>query len=190
MRELINTGKYDKDIAKYIPGLLELKFQGMLEDIDTREKVAHSSYTDMEELDFQILLTDNYYLNPNSIHICFPIKIKKKSNEAQDIDDDLITVNNFFAHLIKKISVTKYSSDKELIPTFSPYEIYQYSDAMLKHLPKDALKKIEKTMLYSKETVYYNDVNIDRRNHNGDGLNTATLTAPRIVTLKKIMPWT
>ena len=77
-----------------------------------------------------------------------------------------------------------------MIPTFSPYEIYQYSDAMLKHLPKDALKKIEKTMLYSKETVYYNDVNIDRRNHNGDGLNTATLTAPRIVTLKKIMPWT
>ena len=47
----------------------------MLEDIDTREKVAHSSYTDMEELDFQILLTDNNYVNPNSIHICFPIKI-------------------------------------------------------------------------------------------------------------------
>ena len=56
---------------------------------------------------------------------------------------------------------------------------------MLKHLPKDALKKIEKTMLYSKEPVYYNNVNIDRRKHNGDGLNTATLTAAQIVTLKK-----
>ena len=31
-------------------------------------------------------------------------------------------------------------------------------------------------MLYSKEPVYYNDVNTDRRNHNGDGLNTAVLT--------------
>ena len=47
IRELIRTGRYDEDIAKYIPGLLELKFQGMLEDIDTREKVAHPSYTNM-----------------------------------------------------------------------------------------------------------------------------------------------
>ena len=35
IRELISTGQYDEDIAKYIPNLLELKFQGMLEDIDT-----------------------------------------------------------------------------------------------------------------------------------------------------------
>ena len=59
-------------------------------------------------------------MNPNSIHICFPMKIFKKSNEALDTDDDLITVNNFFTHLVKEISVTKYGSDKELIPTFSP----------------------------------------------------------------------
>ena len=49
----------------------------MLDDIDTREKVAHPSYKDMEQLDLGIILTDNYYANPNSIHICFPIKIKK-----------------------------------------------------------------------------------------------------------------
>ena len=99
--ELISTGKYDADIAKYIPGILEMKFQGMLEDIDTWEKVAHPSYKGMEELDFQILLKDNYYINPNSIHFCFPMKIEKATNEATDIDGDLITVNNFFAHLIK-----------------------------------------------------------------------------------------
>ena len=29
-RELINTGKYNEDIAKYIPGLLELKSQGSI----------------------------------------------------------------------------------------------------------------------------------------------------------------
>ena len=44
--------RYDEDIAKYIPGLLELKFQVMLEDIDTRENIAHPSYTDMQQLDF------------------------------------------------------------------------------------------------------------------------------------------
>ena len=78
IRDLINMGKYDADLAKYIPGLLDLAIQGMLDDIDTREKVAHPSYKDKEQLDFQILLTENYYVNPSNIHICFPIKIKKK----------------------------------------------------------------------------------------------------------------
>ena len=96
IRELISTGKYDADTSKYIPGILEMKFQGMPEDINTRKKVVHLSYKGMEELDFQILLTDNYYINPNSIHLCFPMKIKKVTNEANDIDGDLITVNNFF----------------------------------------------------------------------------------------------
>ena len=72
IRELISMGRYDEDVAKYISALLQLKFQGMLEDIDTREIVAHPSYTNMEQLDFQILLTDKYYINPNSIRICFP----------------------------------------------------------------------------------------------------------------------
>ena len=28
------------DIERYIPGILQMKFQDMLEDIDTREKIA------------------------------------------------------------------------------------------------------------------------------------------------------
>ena len=119
IRELVGTGKYDADIAKYIAGILEMKFQGMLEGIDTREKVAHPSYNDMEEQDSQILLTDNYYINLNSIDLCFPMKLKKPNNEATDIDGDLITVNNFFTHLTKEISITKYGSDKGN-PNISP----------------------------------------------------------------------
>ena len=95
----------------------------MLDDIDTREKVAHPSYKDKEQLDFQILLTENYYVNPSNIHICFLIKIKIKSENNANVDGDLITVNNFFAHSVKKISITKYGSDKELPPTFSPWEV-------------------------------------------------------------------
>ena len=72
------------------------------------------------------------------------MKIKKSSNEKRDIDSDIITVNNFFAHLIKEISITRYGNEKQLILTFSPYEIYQYSDSMLKHLPKTSLKKWKK----------------------------------------------
>ena len=60
----------------------------------------------------------------------------------------MITVHNFFANWVKEVSVTKYGSNKELPPTFSPWEVYQYSDSMLKHLPTDALKTIQKTLLY------------------------------------------
>ena len=143
-------GKYDADLEKYIPGLMDLAIQGMLDDIDAREKVAHPSYKDKEQLDFQILLTENYYVNSANIHICFPIKIKKKSKNNSDIDDDLITVNNFLAHWIKEISITEYGSDKEFPPTFSPWEVYQYSDQMLKHLPADDLKTIQKSFYLAK----------------------------------------
>ena len=162
IRDLINMGKYDADLAKYIPGLLDLAIQGMLDDIDTREKVAHPLYKDMEQLDFQILLTKNYYVNPNSIHMYFPIKIKKKSNKDADLHSNTITVKNFFVHWIKEIRITRYGSDKELPPTFSLWEVYQYSDQMLKHLPSKALKTLQKTLLYGKKPVYFAKVEYDR----------------------------
>ena len=130
-------------------------------------------------------MTENYYVNPANIHICFPIKIKKKSNNTSDIDDDLITVNNFFAHWVKEISITKYGSDRELPPIFSPWEIYQYSDQMLKHLPKDSQKAIQKIFLYSKKPVYYGNTAYDRRNFNSKDLVTTGLNATEITALKK-----
>ena len=77
IRDLINLGKHHADLAKFIPGMTDLAIQGMLDDIDTREKTAHPSYKDKEQLDFQIFLTENYYVNPANIHLCFPIKILK-----------------------------------------------------------------------------------------------------------------
>ena len=78
IRKLIETREYDTDIAKYIPGILKLVFQGMTEDIDTKEYPAYTSYKDLENLEFQIMLNNNCYTNLNSIHICFPMKIKKQ----------------------------------------------------------------------------------------------------------------
>ena len=89
----------------------------------------------MKQLVFQILVSRNYYVNPNDTHICFKIKIKKEVNKASNIDADLIIVNNFFAHWIKEVSIAKHESDKESPPTFSLYEVYQYANSMLKHLP-------------------------------------------------------
>ena len=55
---------------------------------------------------------------------------------------------------------------------------------MLKHLPKDALKAIEKTMLYSKEPVYFNMTAIDRGIHDGSGFTTRGLSNTQIATTK------
>ena len=158
----------------------------MLDDIDTREKVAHPSYKDMEQLDLEIILTENYYANPNSIHICFPIKIKKKqTNKDPDIDSNMINVNNSFAHWIKEISITKYGSDKELPPTFSLWEVYQYSDQMLKHLLSNALKTMQKTLLYSKKPVYFTEVDYHRRNYNSKDLTYTGLNAAETLAKKQ-----
>ena len=67
-----------------------MKYHGMLESIDTREKVAYPSYKGKDELDFQIFFMSNYYVNPSSIPIYFPMKIKKSTSEITDIDSDLI----------------------------------------------------------------------------------------------------
>ena len=167
IKRLIKKPEYDKDISRYVPGTLELMFQGMIDKLNTLEQLAHLSYKDKENLDFQILLKQNHYTNLSSFHVCCPIKIKRITNPDADIDDDLITVNNFVAHWIKEINIAKYGSDKQLIPTSSPYDIYQYSDSMLKHLPEKSLQKIEKNFLYSKKMVSYNR-NTDRRPHNTD----------------------
>ena len=44
---------------------------------------------------------------------------------------------------------------------------------MLKHLPKDSLKRKKKTMLYGKQNVYFNKTTIDKRIHNGTGTTKA-----------------
>ena len=164
MKRLVDTGEYDANIARYIPGTLELAYQGMLDGIKTIEQVAHPSYKDLETFDFQLLLVKNLYTNLNSVHFVFPIKFLKKSDINADIGVDLITVNNLFAHWIKEIRITQYGTNKELTPATTPQEIYQYSDAMLKHLPAKSLKVIENNLLYSKEEVVI-QYNLDRSFH-------------------------
>ena len=57
---------------------------------------------------------------------------------------------------------------------------------MLKHLPKDALKKLEKSLLNRKQSVYFNITDTDRRIHDGSSIDTTGVSAAQITTLKKI----
>ena len=146
----------------------------MLDGIETIEQVVHPSYKDLESFDFQSLLDKNLYTNLNSVHFVFPLQIRKASNEASAIDSTLITVNNFFGHWVKEISVTKYGTNKELTPTTTPQEIYQDSDSMLKYLPKKSLVVIRNGFLFSEKDVNYPNGK-DRRVHSLT-INTAERT--------------
>ena len=94
-QQKLTDTEYDADIAKYIPGTLEPVYQGMLGHIDTKEQATNILRKDMGNLEFQILLTNSYYTNLNSIHICFLMKIKKATDKTDDIDTDLITKHFF-----------------------------------------------------------------------------------------------
>ena len=99
-KRLIERGTYDADIGRYIPGTLDLNFQGMIEKIMTIEQPANPFYKDKEVLDFELMLDNNFCTNLKSLHICFPIHFKNLSNAAANLDSDIYPVNNFFAHLV------------------------------------------------------------------------------------------
>ena len=105
------------------------------------------------------------------------IRFRKLSNAAQNLDLTIFPVNNVFAHWIKEIDILKYGTNKSLIPTTTPQEIYRYSESILKHLLKNVLKIIEKDLLYSKKPVIIPG-NEDRRSHTYD--NNANRTDPKL----------
>ena len=81
LKRLVTTREQDADLARYIPGNLELVFQGMLDDIKSMEQVVHPCYKDLESFDFNLKLDKNLYTNLNSLHLVFPIKCKKRKNK-------------------------------------------------------------------------------------------------------------
>ena len=86
------------DIARYIPGALDLVFQEMIEKTMAIEQTADTTYPDKEIADLELILDNNHYTNLKSLHLCFSIRFKKLSNKAHNLDADIYPVNNFFTH--------------------------------------------------------------------------------------------
>ena len=118
-----------------------------------KKAYADDTYKDLRTAEFNIQLSSNQYMNFHNIHLVFPLKIKKQTNVANDILDTEITVNNFFAHWIKEMDIKRLGDDTPILPTTNTVEIYKYSDAILKHMPKIALAVIENDLLYSRKKV-------------------------------------
>ena len=125
--------------------------QGKIYSIHTQRVYGSPGWSDLRIFDFNMLLTVNKATNFNNIHLCIPMAIKKKSNIANDIDDDLVTVNKFFAHFVKEVYIKRYGDDVRILPTNNTVNIYRYSDAILKPMLNDSLKTYDETLFDSKK---------------------------------------
>ena len=151
--KFFETGKISYNILKYMPGLAKLGYQVQLYSTEMKRKYTDDTYKGKKVIEFNVQLTANHYSNFQNVHLCFPMKIKSAADNNNDIAAGVITVNNFFAHLIKEIDIKRYGDDIPILPLTSTVSFYRYSDEMLKHMPKKALKIIENDLLYSKKKL-------------------------------------
>ena len=144
--------------------------QGQLEATITKKAYADDTYKGHRVAQFNVKLTNNQYINFHNVHLVFPLKIKKSSDNNDDLDATLTTVNNFFAHWIKEIDVKRYGDDISILPLTSTVEIYKHSDAMLKYEDDEALKTYQNYLLYSNKSVNLPDGE-ERRSHRTNDAN-------------------
>ena len=56
------------------------------------------------------------------MEVCLPFKFTKKTNKAQQMDGNMITVNNFFRHWFTDIR--RYPDDMMTLPTNNSVDIF------------------------------------------------------------------
>ena len=67
----------------------------MIEKIMVIQQPADTVFSDEEILDFELILDNNHYTNLKTLHICIPIRFRKSTNAAKNLDADNYPVNNF-----------------------------------------------------------------------------------------------
>ena len=86
--------------------------------------------------------------------VVLTIQIKKSTNKATDIDDDLVSVNGFFFRWLKETDIRRYSDDHDrILPTNSTVTIADYAANQLRFLPDKSLADLRDITLYNKNSV-------------------------------------
>ena len=142
LEKFFKTGSTPGKLIRYIPGLAKPTYQGQISGTQEKRAYADDTYRDLKIAEFNIQLTADQYMNFHNVHLMFPLRIKKRTSNANNILATEIPVNNSFAHWIKEIDIKRYGDDLPVLPLTNTVEIYKYSYAMLKHVPKEALEVI------------------------------------------------
>ena len=132
VRGFLKTGKADGDLSRYFPNILPITRQSQVAGELPRKAYASVTYSDKKQLEFILDLTASTYSNYSTMEICLPLKFTKKSNKAQKMDAQMMTVNNFFGHWFTDIDIRRYPDDMRVLPTNNSIDIYQYSNAQKK----------------------------------------------------------
>ena len=169
LQNFIEKGEAEGSLLRYLPGIALPLYQGQIRGTIQKKAFADDTYKDLKTAEFTIHLSANQYMNFHNVHLVFPLKIKKKTATTTNIATSAVTVNNFFAHWIKEIDIKRLGDHTPILPTSNTVEIYKYSDAILKHLPKNALEVIENDLLYSKKKVTLPDGENRRKKHTATG---------------------
>ena len=162
LEKFFKTGSALGKLVRYIPDLAKPTCQGQISGTQEKKAYADDTYRDLKIAEFNIQLAANQYMKFHNVHLVFPLKIKKRKNNANNILATEITVNNFFVHWVKEIDIKCYGNELPVLPLTNTVEIYKYSNAMLKHVPKEALEFLRYDLLYSKKKVKLPD-DEDRR---------------------------
>ena len=169
LQNFLEKGTAESPLLRYLPGIAKPLHQGQIKGTIEKKSYADDTYKDLKTAEFNIQLSSNQYMNFHNLHIVFPLKIKKSTDDDDNLDATLITVNNFFAHWIKEIDIKKLGDDTPVLPATNTVDIYKYSDALLKHTPKKALAVIENDSLYSKKKVKLPDGEDRPKRHTAAG---------------------
>ena len=102
LQSFIEKGEAQSDLVRYLPGLAKTIYQGQIKGTIEKKTYADDTYKDLKTAEFNIQLSSNQYMNSHNVYLVFPMKIKTKTNDTNDLANTDITVNNFFAHWIKK----------------------------------------------------------------------------------------
>ena len=130
LKNFLEKGKAEGLLLRYLPGLAKPLYQRQIKGTIEKRAYADDTYKDLKTAEFNIQLSSNQYLNFHNVHLAFPMKIKKSSNVANNLNATDITVNNLFAHLIKEIDIKRLGDDTPILPTTNTVEIYKYSNAI------------------------------------------------------------
>ena len=98
------------DLIRYLPGMVKISRQGQIYNVLPKKVVASLNWYDMKTFEFNLIFAANTATNFKNMYLCIPLKIKKTDND-DNTDATLITVNNFFMHFIKEIDILRYRDD-------------------------------------------------------------------------------